>query len=340
MKKALINVTCSLIPFPGLRRRTRDILRGYRVDKTDRLRDLVVITTDIPKIPAAVGHLRRIQQALNKLSAAFDRLCAEKGIQYFVMGGSLIGKLRHNGWIPWDDDVDFAVVDGDWDKMMEFARATFPNADFDFRYSDRWHNLIQLVHRKTGLRIDVFKNRRWVRDIEWTPGDFAEIFARKKKYSAAIRRYDIFHFTRTAQTIIRLGDSARAIRKKWEYFDKIMAAYDKIWDETMMDGAKPAADGAIISFTMLWFEAHDFHKNATVFPVRRTEFDGITLSFPNDIEMYAEKYFGDIWRIPQGLAGHSPNHSKNFLDFLALKSLAEADDDLIYKELTTSSLRA
>jgi len=334
MKKTLINTACALIPFPGLRRRTRDILRGYRVDKTDRLRDLVVAATDISKIPAAVGHLGVMQKALTKLSAAFDRLCAEKGVQYFVMGGGLIGKLRHNGWIPWDDDIDFAVVDGDWDKMTAFARATFPNKDFDFCYSDRWHSLIQIIHRKTGLCIDVFKNRRWVRDIEWTPGDFAEIAARKKKYERAIRKYDIFHFTRTARTVMRLGDSARALRKKWEYFDKIMAAYDRIWDETMMDGAKPAADGAVISFTMLSFEAHDFHKNATVFPVRRTEFDGVTLSFPNDTEMYAEKYFGDIWRLPQSLAGHNPNNSKSFLDFVALKNLAEAPDDVIYAKLT------
>ncbi|MGN0506205.1 MAG: phosphorylcholine transferase LicD [Lachnospiraceae bacterium] len=53
---------------------------------------------------------------------AFVQLCDKHGLTYFVIGGTLLGALRHRGFIPWDDDVDVAMPRKDYDKFLTLAK--------------------------------------------------------------------------------------------------------------------------------------------------------------------------------------------------------------------------
>lgn len=55
--------------------------------------------------------------ALN-LMKVFHRFCEEKGIRYFMAYGTLLGAVRHRGFIPWDDDIDVAVPRSDYDRII------------------------------------------------------------------------------------------------------------------------------------------------------------------------------------------------------------------------------
>ena len=55
----------------------------------------------------------------------FKRVCKEYGIRYYAVGGTLIGAARHNGFIPWDDDIDVAMMWDDFKKFMEIAPYEF-----------------------------------------------------------------------------------------------------------------------------------------------------------------------------------------------------------------------
>jgi len=50
------------------------------------------------------------QKKLLKLLKVFDSFCEEKGVRYSLAGGSLLGAIRHDGMIPWDDDLSYGAV--------------------------------------------------------------------------------------------------------------------------------------------------------------------------------------------------------------------------------------
>lgn len=60
----------------------------------------------------------------------FDKVCRKNNLKYFVMGGSLIGIIRHKGYIPWDDDIDVAMLRADYEKLMEIGKDAFNNPYF------------------------------------------------------------------------------------------------------------------------------------------------------------------------------------------------------------------
>lgn len=76
------------------------------------------------------------------LLKTFDAICKKNNLKYFLAFGSLIGAVRHNGFIPWDDDFDVAMLREDYEKLLrldqEFEHPCFlqtPHTDPNFAFS-------------------------------------------------------------------------------------------------------------------------------------------------------------------------------------------------------------
>lgn len=67
-------------------------------------------------------ELRHLQMVILSIIKDIDELCRNNGIEYYLLGGSALGAIRHKGFIPWDDDLDIIMDHKHYEKFIKVCR--------------------------------------------------------------------------------------------------------------------------------------------------------------------------------------------------------------------------
>lgn len=120
-----------------------------------------------------MSDLEKLHLALLYIANEIDRVCNKNNIKYTLVGGSLIGAIRHKGFIPWDDDIDLGMTRDNYQKFIsacskdlgsEFELQTYltdPNYNYGFaKILLRGTDVLELGHEDTkekkGIFVDIF----------------------------------------------------------------------------------------------------------------------------------------------------------------------------------------
>lgn len=102
----------------------------------------------------------------------FDKICKKNNLTYWLTGGTMLGAIRHKGFIPWDDDIDLSMPRDDYERLrtIELPSNWFlQNKKTDSNFKQYW----------TKIRLDdslYIENQELGRDIKYHQGIFLDIF--------------------------------------------------------------------------------------------------------------------------------------------------------------------
>lgn len=127
-----------------------------------------------------------MQQRMLYLLQQIDGICERHHISYWLSGGSMLGAVRHGGFIPWDDDLDIELPRTDFLRLMKILERELPgdmalqwhttDANYFFQFAkvrdrDSWlceRNGYDRVWKEHGIFIDIFpveRVPRWIHDL-------------------------------------------------------------------------------------------------------------------------------------------------------------------------------
>lgn len=117
--------------------------------------------------------LSKLKEAELKILFEFDKVCKQLGVDYSLSSGTLLGAVRHKGFIPWDDDIDVAMLRADYYKFISEGQQLMPkhlfiqtyekDKDYPLNFAKIINTRMVLIQRGTkalqierGVFIDVF----------------------------------------------------------------------------------------------------------------------------------------------------------------------------------------
>ena len=209
--------------------------------------------------------LRRHQMVMLEMVKELDRICKKHDIPYFLYGGTLLGAFRHNGFIPWDDDLDVAMLRSDYKRLAKVLpdelpeHIAFQNNDTDKNY---FSFIAKLRDRRSYLEEEefdsVFKER----------GIFIDIFPLDHllPWTQRLRLQSL------AYNVFRKGNGSESAMKKVRaltWFNRHIS-YPLLRGLSHLSGTKALMCDYGIPF-------HKIYDLKDVFPLKTHDFEGVQL---------------------------------------------------------------
>jgi lipopolysaccharide cholinephosphotransferase len=227
----------------------------------------------------------------------FDRVCRKHGLKYFLDGGTLLGAVRHKGFIPWDDDVDVIMPRDDYDKMLglsgEFSDPYFMQTPYTSHGS--FYSFIKLRNSNTsaitqpflfqninlGMFIDIFVLDKVKQE------DYAQNFSR-------IRELAMENSTYMRLTNPYFQDTERV--KKYAGGDP-MNRYEEIH---RIAGMHRNEDTAYLAQTVttIYESEHQFYRAEYYSSSAELEFEGFKFPAPAGYDHVLSTNYGDYMTFP------------------------------------------
>lgn len=256
----------------------------YRQTGLEKLTHLQKIGYDPMKLPPAQGLARVQQLASLQLLRKVAEVCRKHNIRWWLDYGTLLGAVRHGGFIPWDDDIDIAMLREDWEKFRDIFAQEFDTSMFSMNNQ----GFLQVHYRHLPIQVDIFPFDRM--PCAWNADDSVQErgFVDKFIHSASLLEYDI------------------DLSKDQDYCVS-SHTYEQVRElsrEIMCDGKDAVENGQLF----LAIEAHYTkvysRPDRWIFPLQTLTFEGHIFPAPAVPELILFREYGDWGQLPDNPVAH------------------------------------
>ena len=266
------------------------------------------------------GKLERIKRIEMDIMREIDRICKENNITYFLVGGSLLGAVRHQGFIPWDDDIDIGMFREDYNKFRKvcpgvlashlsyqsyreeptshyiFDKIRLKDTYFNTKFSNRFNNIENglfvdvLVYDRTSnsafgqsLHIKMIKIFRRLINVRWVNRARKGIHYRASKMFLPLMRivpYKFYHYC----------------------FERALQMFNhKKNSKYIIDGVGQNLEKG--AFPIAWFD--EFVE---------LQYEDMKFKAPKEYDAYLRKWYGDRYMELLPLSSRNSGHKLLKLD--------------------------
>ena len=222
--------------------------------------------------------LREAQLVMLEMLVEFDTICKKYHLQYWLDSGTLLGAVRHKGFIPWDDDIDLSMPLEDYNKFQEIAQSELSeNIFFQTTQTDGTFKADYIKLRSNKVEITEFHEKD--RDIDYHQGVFVDIFPMLTIPSSSFHQEfysDIFKLIRKISPITlhtpNGKDHPLARKKLIESLDSMHQGWDREDLKVIYSGKMPDVSAS--------FDINE------LFPLQKIEFEGLEFYAPKNLNHY------------------------------------------------------
>ncbi|MBK2403373.1 LicD family protein [Erysipelothrix rhusiopathiae] len=258
--------------------------------------------------------MNKLQQEELNILIEFDRICKKHNIIYSLSSGTLLGAIRHQGFIPWDDDIDVNMSRSEFNRFEQVVAEEL-NQDFFYQSfkteKDHYHafskirsNKVELVEKSTdylninhGVWIDIFP-------YDNIPDDLELRNEQKKKVSFYNKLISLFVYTFVTDE--DLGKK-RLIKSTFYHLNRIFyrvnfllpTLYKKrqVWIEKYNNDKTEYANMLVFNFNDAIYQA-TFIRNAILDSVTAGVFENHQFLIPTEYDEILTLNYGDYMQLP------------------------------------------
>ena len=242
----------------------------------------------------AHGHLRDVQLQTFEILRFTVNVCEENGLDYWLDYGSLIGGLRHDGFVPWDDEADICMPRPDYEKFLKLID----------------EKINEIPNLKENLRVSKGVSKFRNMNNPGSPSLASQIIWSKPLANVDVHPIDFYEVTpENEEELLRNNRKGFILKAKRTLLDKVNDGTYESFDEGYLNESNSI--GVV-------FEGTDYLGSSIdgtgrkpidkkyIYPLKRVSFEGMEFNIPNDPDEYLSKYYnGDIMRIPPVIQNHS-----------------------------------
>lgn len=244
--------------------------------------------------------LRKLQLIELELLKEFDRICRKNGIRYTLTGGTLLGAVRHNGFIPWDDDADVSMLRSEYEK---FRKACKDDLGSGFYFQD--------MKNTEGYRWGYGKLRKentlFLREhqehMPYEQGVFIDIFPRDGVPDGMIKRklhkFWCFCVRKTLWSEVgKIADRRRGMRIWFKILSNVTGKHIyKIYDR-LVETSNAKETELVRNLTFPVPNGKDGYLRKSYLESTELEFEGCRFMANKHYKEWLEQEFGDYMILP------------------------------------------